>query len=311
MARYFHPTHSSETKPDVMTIARLSSDLDDTISLTRVRTSDVHRGRLITYGDQQAHSLRIYLKDTPAMRLVTTSGTSVRPAARALQSSLHDLSPRQDWWSDFELDMLTLDIPVAALEQWRRKSQRPAFRFVYQDGAISHDDVIEDFARAIMPYLANPARAPRLFVDHMMQTMLVYITKKHGLESAERNLTGGLAPWQEKRAKELIIANLDAQVSLKTLADECRLSVSHFTKAFRQSTGQTPHQWLMQRRIDRAMDYLLTDRSSIAAVAMQCGFSDQAHFTNAFTKRVGASPGAWRRQRMPSLMQGMPMAVGM
>lgn len=316
MARFLNPIHSATitpntTTPITTTIAETQFGLDDAIRLTRVRTSDVHRGKLIPYGDRDFDSLRVFLTDTPETRMVFNSGTIIRPAARAFQSMMSDLRKQQSWWSDHDLDMLTFDIPAAALERWRRKSNSPAFRLAYPDGAIIDDEVIEGFAHSVLPYLADPARAPRLFIDHILHSVCAYVARRYGAKSDQRALTGGLAPWQERRAKEAIIANLDAQVSLKTLADECRLSVSHFTKAFRQSTGQTPHQWLMQQRIDRAMDYLLSERSSLAAVAVQCGFSDQAHFTNTFTKRVGASPGVWRRQRISASTQHSAIAVGL
>lgn len=311
MTRFLNPTHSVETKPDIVTIAETRCDFDEAIRLTRVRTSDVHRGMPVSHGGRDVDSLRVFLTDTPATRVVLKTGTIIQPAARAFQSAISDLRPQQSWWCDHDLDMLTFDLPAASLEKWRRKSNTPAFRLSYPDGAVSDDAVVEDFARTVLPYLADPARAPRLFIDHILHSVCAYVARKYGVEADRRALTGGLAPWQEKRAKEAIAANLDAQLSLKSLADECRLSVSHFTKAFRQSTGQTPHQWLMQQRIDRAMDYLLTDRSSLAAVAVQCGFADQAHFTNTFTKRVGASPGAWRRQRIGAPTQHAAIAVGM
>jgi AraC family transcriptional regulator len=113
----------------------------------------------------------------------------------------------------------------------------------------------------------------------------------------ERALRGGLAPWQQRRARELIDARLDGGLPLAELAWACRLSVRHFARAFRQSTGQSPHRWLTARRLERARRLLEGSSRSLSEIAGACGFASQSHFTRVFTRRVGRSPGAWRRDR--------------
>jgi AraC-like DNA-binding protein len=71
-------------------------------------------------------------------------------------------------------------------------------------------------------------------------------------------VSGGLAPWQLRLARDTINANLDGDFSLEQIARECRLSVSHFARAFTRSTGISPHRWLMQRRVEVAKDLMLT-----------------------------------------------------
>ena len=106
---------------------------------------------------------------------------------------------------------------------------------------------------------------------------------------------GGLAAWQERRAKDMLVANLDGAVALADVAQECRLSVSHFSRAFRQSMGVAPHRWLLNRRVEFAKELLQAPDSSLSEIALRCGFADQSHFTRVFTRRAGVSPGAWRR----------------
>ncbi|MGH6690228.1 MAG: helix-turn-helix domain-containing protein [Gammaproteobacteria bacterium] len=108
---------------------------------------------------------------------------------------------------------------------------------------------------------------------------------------------GGLAPWQERRAKELLIANLTGRVCLSDLACACDLSIRHFTRAFRQSTGMAPHRWLVQQRLDRAEGLLASSSRSLAQIAKDCGFADQSHFTRVFQRTFGLTPGLWRRTR--------------
>jgi AraC-like DNA-binding protein len=114
-----------------------------------------------------------------------------------------------------------------------------------------------------------------------------------GMRPVLRPVRGGLAPWQVRRATEML--NLDGDVPLKEVANECRLSVSHFSRAFRRTMGMAPHQWLLTKRIEGAKEKLRDNETSLSDVALACGFADQSHLTRVFTRMVGISPGAWRR----------------
>src|SRR5262249_13479593 len=100
------------------------------------------------------------------------------------------------------------------------------------------------------------------------------------------------------RAMEYIDANLDGDSSIGVLAAECRLSSSHFARAFKATTGVPPHRWLMHRRIDRAAKLLINEKLTISEVAQLCGFADQSHLARVFGRSRGCSPANWRRQKM-------------
>jgi AraC family transcriptional regulator len=106
---------------------------------------------------------------------------------------------------------------------------------------------------------------------------------------------GTLARWQERRAKELLAANLADGIALSDLASACRLSVRHFTRAFRGSTGMSPHAWLLHLRIEKAKALLTKSHRLLSEIALDCGFADQSHFSRTFKRSVGLSPGAWQR----------------
>jgi AraC-like DNA-binding protein len=107
---------------------------------------------------------------------------------------------------------------------------------------------------------------------------------------------GGLAPWQKHRVVELLHEHLDGELKLATLADECRLSVSHFARSFRRSFGTSAHRYLILHRVEIAKVLLSETTNSLVEVAVQTGFSDQAAFTRAFANLVGATPAKWRRE---------------
>src|SRR6202007_480301 len=115
----------------------------------------------------------------------------------------------------------------------------------YQPVGID-DATISNLGRAILPALSHPDQVNQLFVDHVLLALGVHVAQAYGgMRLLSQPVRGGLAPWQVRRAIEILGANLDGSVPLKEIARECGLSVSHFSRAFRRTTGEAPHQWLM------------------------------------------------------------------
>jgi len=94
---------------------------------------------------------------------------------------------------------------------------------------------------------------------------------------------------------EFMRAHLAETLQLSELAAISGLSISHFSRAFKGSTGLPPHRWHLNMRIDRARKMLADASPSLADVAYATGFADQSHFTRLFSRIVGMSPGTWRR----------------
>ncbi|HEX3364150.1 AraC family transcriptional regulator [Phenylobacterium sp.] len=158
------------------------------------------------------------------------------------------------------------------------------------------DPVIRHLACTLVGGFDRPQEVSHIFFEHVSFAVCAHVAQAYGgLRPNSMGRRGGLAAWQERRAKEILAANLDGAVGLTELARECRLSVSHFSRAFRKSMGVAPHRWLMNRRVELAKDLLRDREASLSQVALRCGFADQSHFTRVFSRRAGVSPGAWRR----------------
>ena len=150
----------------------------------------------------------------------------------------------------------------------------------------------------VLSSLQRSRPAPKIFLDYIGQAILAHATQVYGGNIGSPNpVRGQLAPWQARRAKEFLNANLSGDVSLASAAAECNLSVSHFAHAFRRTFGRPPRRWLMERRIDAVKNLLLTSRLTLAAVASQCSFADQSALSSSFKRVLGESPGEWRRSR--------------
>jgi AraC-like DNA-binding protein len=134
------------------------------------------------------------------------------------------------------------------------------------------------------------------FVKHVVLALCA-IAERSGVSTgfAGRPVHGGLTPWQEKKARELLGLDLQNPSPLREVAQACGLSTSHFCRAFKFSTGIPPHRWVLYQRLDMVKKLLKEGDRSLSEIAGECGFSEQAHLTHAFSRRFGISPGAWRR----------------
>jgi AraC family transcriptional regulator len=105
----------------------------------------------------------------------------------------------------------------------------------------------------------------------------------------------GLTHAQCDRLISFIEENLSRSISLGDLAELVRYSTDHFARLFKRSFGVPAHQYVLERRIERAKSLLRDRRRSMLEVALACGFSSQAHFNFAFKRRVGVTPGIYRK----------------
>lgn len=190
-----------------------------------------------------------------------------------------------------------LYIPRKSLDALADDANSPAIdELRHEPGKALRDPVARHLLLSIRPALAAPGQASELFVDHLAMALATHVAHTYGGMRARRDAKiGTLAHWQERRAKELLAANITGSIALADLAKACELSIRHFTRAFRGSTGLSPHGWLLQLRIEKAKHLLMSSRRMLADIALECGFADQSHFTRAFQRSVGSSPGAWQR----------------
>ena len=178
---------------------------------------------------------------------------------------------------------------------------RPAQDLRHDPGVSVVDPVVRHLLSSLLPAIAKPAGTHCLFLDSVSLALIVHLAQRYGGMNppAQR---GGLTRSQERRAKDLLTADLREHISLAHLAAECGLSVRHFGRAFLASTGIPPHRWLLRHRVSRAKELLMNRRLSIAEVAITCGFADQSHFTRVFTAHAGISPAAWQRENASLVM---------
>jgi len=182
------------------------------------------------------------------------------------------------------LDVFTDDLQLASIESLR-----------CQHGTF--DQVLHQMTQMMLPSLTAPQVFCELFLDHFRLLFCAHVTQRYAPSlGGIKTYRGGLVPWQKRRAAELLHENLDGQIGLADLARECGLSVSHFTRSFRQSFGTSAHRYLILQRIEKARSLLSHSVFALSDVALEAGFSDQASFSRTFKALVGIPPGQWRRR---------------
>jgi len=118
-----------------------------------------------------------------------------------------------------------------------------------------------------------------------------------GQEAASQDARGRLLAWQARKVRDYIDTHLAEALRVQDLCSLLQLSEAHFSRSFRRTFGESPHAFLVRRRLRRAERYMLETGASLSEIALQCGFTDQAHLTKHFRQYTGRTPGSWRRAR--------------
>jgi AraC family transcriptional regulator len=159
------------------------------------------------------------------------------------------------------------------------------------------DPLVVQLIQALAEVL-RAAPPGRLYQESLLTALIIRILLRHSSMSAPRATTqarGGLAGWQLRRVLDYMAAHLAQDVGASELLGLVGLSRAQFFRAFRQSTGQTPGNYLAALRMQRARHLLAAPGGRIEEVARSVGFHDADSFARAFKRSAGLSPAAWRR----------------
>jgi transcriptional regulator GlxA family with amidase domain len=151
--------------------------------------------------------------------------------------------------------------------------------------------VVRTLAQMVADEVERPSR-PAMMLDGLLSAMLSDV---FNLPNEEPEHSGGLSPRQVASVKRHVCDAFPRRVPVSELAELCGLSESWFSRAFRQSTGDTPQRWMARHRLEAAMDLMLTSNRGLAEIADATGFADQAHLTRVFRASQGQPPSQWRR----------------
>lgn len=271
------------------------------LAATEIRFDESGCGLTAPLGNDEAYLIGLQLRGLRRHEL-WLDGTPVRVCSvNKGDSCIYDLKRDPISYLDEPFHSLNFYVPRQALAELADELGQPsADELAHEPGNFVDDPVISSLGQGLLPVLHGEQRANQLFTDHVLLALRCHLVSTYGCaRTAACFARGGLAPWQQRKATELIREHVVEGIALAELACACRLSSSAFVRAFKKSLGVPPHQWLLLRRVDHAIELMRDREIQLADVALSAGFSDQSHFTRIFARKMGVSPGAWRSAICP------------
>jgi AraC-like DNA-binding protein len=160
-----------------------------------------------------------------------------------------------------------------------------------------HDDpVIGGLVGIILDETSSTRTPTGIYLDSALITLLYHLRRLADQPLKAPSNQAALTKAKLANAIEFIESHLAQSIRLDDVANSVGLSAFHFARAFKNETGLSPHQFLIDRRILRVKQMLMESNLPLAAIAYAVGFSSQAHMTTVFQKLLGTTPGEYRRQ---------------
>ena len=196
------------------------------------------------------------------------------------------------------------------VEQWIRTEEIKVLKLFISDDALdaasggrvelrSVDNLLDARVGALVAAVdaERVAGFPsgQLFLDSVEQAIAVALVDRHALQRPARLVCReGLTPSRLRRVTDFVQANMDGDLTLGQMAESVEMSLSYFAQMFRKSTGQSPHQFVLHNRVERAKAMLRSPKLRVLDVAIACGFKTQQHFARVFRRICGVSPMEYR-----------------
>ena len=159
------------------------------------------------------------------------------------------------------------------------------------------DPLLEQLAIALGEALRTGSVRDGLYIDTVAQMMAVHLARAHSVQSRPTTLPPipTVSHQRMRQLIEFIEANLDQPLTLDAMAAQVGISPLYLARAFKAAVGQSPHQYVLARRIERAKELLRNTEIPIIDVALSVGFSSQSHLSHWMIRHTGVSPGVYRR----------------
>ncbi|NEO84609.1 MAG: helix-turn-helix transcriptional regulator [Spirulina sp. SIO3F2] len=159
----------------------------------------------------------------------------------------------------------------------------------------SRNQQLEAISTLIMAEAQQRQASGRMYLDSLANVLAVQLLRNYGTTSTQLpSYEGGLPTYQLNQVLDYIDAGLAGEIKLADLAGLLGMSPFHFGRMFKQSMGISPHQYVIQQRLERAKHLLKQSDQAIIDIALACGFNSHSHLSKQFRKVMGVSPRVFR-----------------
>ena len=256
----------------------------------RVRTPATDRGYLIGLSLAAGHRRRIFHEHHASVHEFEENSVYLRSFNDAYQADLAG-----------SFDFALLEIGQNTVERMADDADLRGVSKLQVSGEQT-DPVLGGLLGALFAPINDRAERSALFVEQLSVAIGLHVAQRYGnarygLKSSTEVKGRRISPRAMTIVQDLMRSRLAGDISIEELARAVNLPQAAFLRAFRETVGKTPHQFLMQQRVEKARDMLALSSYSISEIATACGFADQSHLTRVFSRTVGTSPGVWRRSR--------------
>ena len=223
-----------------------------TFTITRLQSPAGLPDRITKLSPVPALLVSISLKSLPSSSYQVW--TADKPIAASIvhpfRSNVIDFDSQPRCWAGCAFDYVHYSVPRKELDDI---AEDLGFGRVsdYRLAVLEDDLVVAQITKSILPFLGRSDAPSVLALDQFSLILGAHLIQQYGvLQKAARHSKGGLAPWQKRRASEILHEDMHGRIRLSDVARECGLSVSHFARSFKTSFGISTHRWLVQHRID-------------------------------------------------------------
>lgn len=212
-------------------------------------------------------------------------------------------APRYDlaWNTEagYEFEALHVHIDNSTTERVCHDNGVPAARSELAPGAVARDPMVallmSRLHAAMTSHTEGNHAIDALYGDIAAELLAVHLVRAQS-RSASSPKRRMLSDRQVRRIRDYVAAHLSEPVRLRDLAGLANISPSHFARAFKSTTGETPHGYLLRCRIDEAKSLLQGGTLNLTEIALRVGFSSQSHLSTRFRSATGLTPTAYRRR---------------
>jgi AraC family transcriptional regulator len=250
----------------------------------------VHRQHLITFSPSGACNGEIRTASGFHARGQSVNSVCVIPSGQPFSAQLEGESEQLAIYLEPSLVLRAADESRAAIGR----------SVEVIESCLPSDPIVRNVGFALLAELESEAPGGRLYAESLANILAVHLLRHYTASGGRAYKSkGGLSGRQLRRVMALIADNYESDLSLAELAQAAGMSTFHFAREFKRTTGTTPHQYLINFRVERAKSLLTESEIPLIEVSSRSGFSHQSHFTRLFRKFTGMTPQSYRLTFQP------------